>query len=906
MNTDHVMHNELIDRLDNPRPVSRPVAFWFLDGRVTPEEINFQLTEMKSKGVHVVIPQNVSGARLGFIYLSEPWFKMIGDILNAAKRHQMQVWLYDESTTMSGSVEKRLAYGDHWKARAIVCEVRAVMGADSVPVPWHGQHLLAIMIRARGMEWRDVSAWIEPDRVSVRIPDGESKPTEMFFFFACTDVLNGFTSGDVDRTHPEAVEEFLNLTHREYARRFHDQFGSVVTGVFTDEIALCEQPPFAHHFFEEFQRRKGYDFRPYLPALYFDIGPTTIKARCDFYATIGAVYTETFFKKAADWCQAHGLAYTGHLWAEEQPDAMCTMQGDPFLPYRHWDYPGIDHVCGIRKLNPVVPKLASSVTHLHGKKRVMCEAFAGTGLAFRYQEMKWISHWLMVCGVDLMVSHFFYYTSDYKSLSYGHPCVYFQHPGWPWAYHYSDYVGRLSELLQAGTHAPSVAVLYPRNTIWANTTSPLSGHTHNILRTDRYGQSDALPECPTAVQPVVDDLEAVADTLVNAPIDFDFICSESLANAPVENGRLAIGAESYSTVILPHVTVESAEAMRNLDRFAEKGGKVIAFGARPECSGGDEKETAEVKAISERLFASKGIFIEDDLSKLTPVIGDRDILIDTPFVKSRDRNIHYQRRRSGERDIYFLINHSSQSETVHVSFQAVGEPELWDPEDARRYQLTDARMVKGRTELDLDFEPYGAFFVVFSPKRDTSLPRWQQVKTTPVLQLDGDWEIEFLPNEGHRFLKQFDRLFRFETRQAPLAPWSELGMAHFSGRARYTYQFNLSEGSKPRLVLDLGRVEQTAEVTLNGSSLGSRVWLPYRFDVSNHARVGENTMEVIVSNTLGNVMLHPQLEKGPAYRGSLGIPPNRHGGLPTAGQLTSGLLGPVTLLSTETLNGDSK
>ncbi|MBO5219318.1 MAG: hypothetical protein J6C52_07805, partial [Clostridia bacterium] len=49
--------------------------------------------------------------------------------------------------------------------------------------------------------------------------------------------------------------------------------------------------------------------------------------------------------------------------------------------------------------------------------------------------------------------------------------------------------------------------------------------------------------------------------------------------------------------------------------------------------------------------------------------------------------------------------------------------------------------------------------------------------------------------------------------------------------------------------LDLGEVGETAEVYLNGKCAGVRLVPPYRFDLTELAKDGENTLEVIVANT---------------------------------------------------------
>ena len=114
-----------------------------------------------------------------------------------------------------------------------------------------------------------------------------------------------------------------------------------------------------------------------------------------------------------------------------------------------------------------------------------------------------------------------------------------------------------------------------------------------------------------------------------------------------------------------------------------------------------------------------------------------------------------------------------------------------------------------------------------------------------------------------------------------LGDWSQMGiLTNYSGGVRYSTRFTLTkEEANAKTALDLGRVVATAEVHVNGKKVGVRVAPPWRVDVTGFLKRGENTVEVLVYNTLAN---HYQTSPSP-YRG----------------KPVSGLLGPVRLLSRE-------
>jgi len=113
----------------------------------------------------------------------------------------------------------------------------------------------------------------------------------------------------------------------------------------------------------------------------------------------------------------------------------------------------------------------------------------------------------------------------------------------------------------------------------------------------------------------------------------------------------------------------------------------------------------------------------------------------------------------------------------------------------------------------------------------------------------------------------------------PLGDWSHIGVLNnYSGGVRYSATFTLTQDqAQGKIEIDLGRVAATAEVHLNGKKVGVRVAPPWRLDVTGFLKAGENTLEVLVYNTLSN---HFQTI------------PSRYRDKPM-----SGLMGPVRLLS---------
>jgi hypothetical protein len=98
------------------------------------------------------------------------------------------------------------------------------------------------------------------------------------------------------------------------------------------------------------------------------------------------------------------------------------------------------------------------------------------------------------------------------------------------------------------------------------------------------------------------------------------------------------------------------------------------------------------------------------------------------------------------------------------------------------------------------------------------------------------------------------------------------GLRCYSGGACYRKTVHLAaERLGDRVLLDLGNVVSTAELRINGKSLGIKVAPPWRWDVTDAAAPGENRVEVLVYNTLANhYRTIPSRYRGNAESGVLG------------------------------------
>jgi hypothetical protein len=152
--------------------------------------------------------------------------------------------------------------------------------------------------------------------------------------------------------------------------------------------------------------------------------------------------------------------------------------------------------------------------------------------------------------------------------------------------------------------------------------------------------------------------------------------------------------------------------------------------------------------------------------------------------------------------------------------------------------------------------------------------------------VDGPWTVSFDPEWGGPAEVEFPELVSWTDRP-------EEGIRHYSGTATYRRTVTVPEAVRGRrLALDLGDVRELAEVRLNGRSLGV-VWSPpFRVDLGDALRPGENAVEVDVVNFWPNRIIGDAALPEEKRRTRTNIRDLK----PDTPLMRSGLLGPVRLV----------
>jgi hypothetical protein len=287
----------------------------------------------------------------------------------------------------------------------------------------------------------------------------------------------------VDMLDPEATRRFIEITHETYARRFGDDFGTLIRGIFNDEPGFYNNfpdgrggadsrgsVPWTPGFRAYLERHAGRDLVPELPALWYDAGPRTAEVRVDYYDALQDRYTEAHTEPLYDWASRHRIALISNPLLEESlGDHKLIEGGDWFEMSRHYHIPGMDLIGGL-DLGAVTPKLNSSVAHAFNRGRNLAESFGAFGWDLTLEEMKRGIAWEVSAGVDLTDNHAFYYSIEGGRTFESPPSEFFQNLFWPHFDRYAELVGRLNGPARGATPVNPIGVLYPTTTILAEGT----------------------------------------------------------------------------------------------------------------------------------------------------------------------------------------------------------------------------------------------------------------------------------------------------------------------------------------------------------------------------------------------------------------------------------------------------
>ena len=312
---------------------------------------------------------------------------------------------------------------------------------------------------------------------AVWLPAGLAGPHEVLFFISSRTGMQvkrpaigseGYVLNHLDRN---ATDNYLKNVGDRLMQAFSTNGSNRPYAIFCDSLEVYGQD-WTPDLLDEFKKRRGYDLKPYLPALVMDIGPDTTKIRRDWGLTLTELLNERFLTPLHSWSKQNRTLFRIQNY------------GVPAATISSNAYNDLSEGEGSQWKTLRASRWAASANHLYGRPVTSSETwtwlhspvFRATPLDLKAEADR---HFLQ--GINQLIGHGWPYTApgvEYPGWRFYAAGVYNEkNPWWPVMPDVSLYLQRLSYLLRQGQPANDVALYMPNDDAWAHFSN---GNIHMI------------------------------------------------------------------------------------------------------------------------------------------------------------------------------------------------------------------------------------------------------------------------------------------------------------------------------------------------------------------------------------------------------------------------------------------
>lgn len=658
------------------------------------------------------------------------------------------------------------------------------------------------------------------------VPEGEwtvlrtgMTPTGVVNEPACPDA----TGYEVDKLSRKHAEEHFDAYIGEILRRIPADERKSFKLLVQDSYEVGGQN-FTDDMIPVFKERYGYDPVPYLPVL----SGVVVGSQHDSDAFLWDLRRLVADKISYDYvggsrevAHKHGLT----TWLEN---------------YGHWGFPGeflqyggqADEVGGEFWADPplgdIENRLATSCAHIYGKKLTSSETSTSAGPSFvrTPSSLKQRMDRFFTYGVNNTVLHLYISQPSEDRLpgsnawfgtEFNRNNTWFKHMDL-----YTQYIKRCNYMMRQGWYQADVA----------------------------YFIGEDAPRMVGIMEP-----------WIPAGYQFEHMNAEVIMrDMTVKDGMLTLPhGVQFKVLVLPRrLKTMRPELLEKIERLILDG--AIVMGPAPERSPSLQNQPEadrRVKEMAARIWGDvdgvnvkqrrygKGMICDGlDFETLFAQLGY------VPDCKVPDgMNVYQGHQKDGDTDIYILSNQDNRALTMDVAFRVTGkQPELWDPVTGVIRKLPAFRQEEKTTVVPMKLEKNECVFVVFREKGEPSATTLEANYPAPLRtqEATGEWNVTF------------ESAFKTPSpvRMATLDNLSDNAndsIRYFSGTATYTTTVNLDRaGRGEHMFMAFDNVGTMAKVYINGKYAGGVWTAPYRLDVTDFVKNGNNDVKVEVVNTWVN------------------------------------------------------
>jgi hypothetical protein len=676
-------------------------------------------------------------------------------------------------------------------------------------------------------------------------------------------VLEG-TGLEVDKIDPEAVERYYQNLLKRYTDASKGLIGSKgITYVLNDsyEAGLFT---WTANMMKEFKNRRGYDLKPWLPALtgiIVNSSEETDRFLFDWRTTIGEMMVDYSYDLETQilnkyhlkrYSEAHGGGRSNMSDSMDDKRAAAIPMSEFWAHYKQGWIQNLGEESDIKE--------SASVAHIYGQninaaESFSCDGFKEGAFVYRPENLKRAADFAFSFGLNRIVVHesaLQPVDDKFPGIGLGRWGQWFnRHETWAeQASAWTKYLSRCSYMLQQGRFVADIAVYY--------------GEDNNIGGVF----NEKAPDIPTGY-------------------NFDYVNKSILQNViGIDNRDLTTKTGMrYRVLYLNNVKYMSLPVLRRIGEIADAG--VTICGGKPERMANLNGDVKEFKSLVDHIWNSGKTNVTTGVP-IADVLKTMDVQPDVEWLPAT-KDVRYLHRTLSDGEIYWLSNVNDAYRTFNFSFRTTGrKPYIWHP-DTGESESAEYLIQGDRTSVKVSFVPHDAVFVMFLEPTKEKSGSVRNTFETQVAQITSPWKVTFQENRGAPADTTMTHLCSLT--DSPID-----GIKYFSGTATYTTTFDWNSTSSmskaEKYYLDLGEVHDLAEVKLNGHALGVLWHTPFRADVTELLQNGANTLEIKTVNVWHNRLvgdLQPGVQHKIAFYSKNFFTPDEP-------LLPAGLVGPVNII----------
>lgn len=788
------------------------------------EKINEYIEKMKEQGINDFCVESRPHPE----FLETDWWRSMDFIIKKAKELNMKMWILDDAKFPTGYANGKVP--DELKKQYLnyrrydltgnnkYAQLNLYPTVDMRTLMKESKHQKDEIFRVVLCK-NDISSSEAFDET--RLEDVTSKVIDGIL---CLELDNGLnytvfvlyktmvgdemvTAEYLDPMNKDATQILINEVYQKHYDHYGEEFGKTIIGFFSDEprfgntkgpnasIGRFEMPlPWNDNVIGELNKI-NFDFNQ-LVFLFQGNSDIAHQARYEYMNIVSRLYSENFSQVIGNWCKEKGVDYVGHTIEDNNAHARLGYgTGHYFRGIAGQSIAGIDIIGG-----QVVPGMdyyhtAFSTGGSDGEfyHYALCKLGAS---AAKLDKNK---NGILMCeafgaygwieGLKMMKWISDHMLSHGVNLIVPHAFDPKEFPDWDCPPHF---------------YAHGNNPQYPYFHNWANYAQRLCRLMSGGYQVCQVGVLyHAFAEWSGDYMPI----QKVLKVLQQNQIDCNVISEDYLMEATINDCSYRINGFDYDVLIVPY-TKRLPKAL--LEQISELNNKVIFIDDIPQDFNLNNELIVSLDDLVNQL---------DDLREMNS--------------SSKEEKLVYYHYHQDDGDVYMFNNECVYHDiNTTITLKTTDSLMIYDAFDNNTYHL-DSKIVNDKLVFDLHLKPYQSLVLV-SGKTDNV--RFSKGKE--LVSLDKDVEVS---------LKSFNDSVYQQTFELEQLSYLDNEYMRFSGNIKYRFKQTLETTN---LLLEVSEAYEIVEVIVNGISCGSKIVPDYLFDISLAAKIGENTIDIIVTNNL--------------------------------------------------------